>query len=467
MRHSRRGDIWRRVNEERNFGLRSVSARGVESLRRLDDELPKGLLVLCGLNGAGKTTLFRAIAETLCPDSTPGIRQTIVTDGRFTLGLAGAPTTELLLDDNDSGVRVVYIDVASECWKLLELLDEPNFQDLVDQVGAQTWSDKELQMASWAVGRRYDSIKVFEVEAPEDEEDGVFGYFEVCTLGSTYTSEHMGLGELACLTALWRIWRIEAESIVFIEEPETYLSSRSSAALVDVLAEVIGKRRSYAVLTTHSATVIESVPVESLRIVERFEDGSRLRSVDSKLEAQRHLGLKSMGSNILLTEDKAAAAMLRELLGFVGSPVPFLARILSAGGESNVVEVVRRFPQSEVAIVVGVLDGDQTLDPEIEMLCKLPGDGCPEELMKFAVLESPELYSDLVGRPEDDVRAALVHADAVDIHEFFHELHASLDVSLEFCFQAAIRVWLECPDNQDQARGLGAEILSLFGLEGE
>ena len=102
-------------------------------------------------------------------------------------------------------------------------------------------------------------------------------YFEVTTEGVTYGSEMMGLGELALHLMLWHLERVEPQSIMLIEEPETHISPRSQQALLNVLARASARKKLWVIVTTHSAGIVARIPREHIRLV--YRDGARNRFV--------------------------------------------------------------------------------------------------------------------------------------------------------------------------------------------
>lgn len=465
MKFARRQDAWRRVNKDRKLGLKSLRVERVPNFHDSGEDFPRGLLVLSGLNGAGKTTLARAMSEAIRKGTTPGLRPHVGGAGSLAVTLQGDAIEVVELEGPDADdLEVAHVDVALDCWKVIELEEDPNFADLLEAVGSRTWDDGQVSLAAWALGRTYQDIRVFEIE-DTNLDDEYLPFFEVASHGVEYSSFDMGLGELALLTLLWRLWRVQSRTVVFLEEPETYLSSTTSAAVMDVLAELIEERGLYGVVTTHSSTVIENVPLDSLRLVERRDGRIMVSKVGSRFEIQRHLGLRNVRTSVILVEDVVAKLVLEEMLGALGSEIPLLCSILSVqDGVTDVTTIVSRFPQADRVVVVGVVDGDQTISAA-PRLAKLPGHVSPEELLSEWIVDRTVEFASAIGREESRLNRAIGEAEGYDPHDFFGALAENLGGSRESFIRSAVRVWMEDDANRKIAKSLDEEIAAMLEVE--
>ena len=178
------------------------------------------------------------------------------------------------------------------------------------------------------IGKRYDSVLVSEIEdtayqsslsleatIEEDTEERVLPVFDVQVGGLSYDFRTMGLGELAAFVLLSNFWRVEPGSIVLLEEPETFLSSRATVAILDVLAELVHRKRLYAIVTTHSPSLAASVPLDALRVLVPSGAGEGLRPPSSRAELDLILGAHAGMSRVIIVEDRTARLMVSELVG--------------------------------------------------------------------------------------------------------------------------------------------------------
>ena len=102
---------------------------------------------------------------------------------------------------------------------------------------------------------------------------------------------------------------------MLLEEPETFLSSHATVALVDVVAQTVDSRRLYAVLTTHSAGIVARAPLEVLRVLMPSGAGVEIRAPESQAELEHLLGSFVGQARLAFVEDRTAAVVVAELLG--------------------------------------------------------------------------------------------------------------------------------------------------------
>lgn len=249
IRFAKYGDHWRTALR-RDYPLRyeRLTYSGVRCLR--DDSLifSRGITAIVGSNGVGKSTLAHAIAEAIAGEqSTQLLREAVarLEGSNLVANLATEEGVHELSFQYIGGERVANDSIASDSFLWLEpsimamlcqrqINQDPEFQDILDGLGPFEMLGDDIEAAKYVVGKDYATLAVYEINDYGPFE--VWPYFEVTCDGITYTSEGMGRGELSLLTAFWGIHRAKRNSIIILEEPETFTSCRSQQALMDHIA---------------------------------------------------------------------------------------------------------------------------------------------------------------------------------------------------------------------------------------
>lgn len=468
------------VTRNRRFRLSRFRIAGKPPLANSEVDLPNGLVVVCGLNGVGKTTLLRLLARALGLEQN-GLRSELIEDGEFEVAIDLDGTEHVSPFDAGVGVAVNSLDASEECGHLLALSREPNFEDLIEGFEPHEWSEAEVSDARYVVGKHYTDIRVTEFEDPgpagnEDSESGqvdstedpTLPYIEVTVGGLTYDFRTMGLGELAALLLLWRIRRAEAQTVILLEEPETYLSARASTALVSLLARAVHEKRLYAVVTTHSPGLIRDAPVEAVRLLSASTAGVVFRPPASRAELEYRLGLPSGPARIVLVEDHTARDFTQHVMGRFAGFAAGRVEYLIADGEEPINALCRKLPSSEALAIVGVLDGDQP-EPDGETarwpIVLLPGGTNPDALLRDAAIRHQADFANAISREIDEIAAACEMHAGVDEHDWLHDVARTLNVDVHTVRRAAADMWLREPANEADAIATVAEIVQALKAE--
>jgi ABC-type cobalamin/Fe3+-siderophores transport system ATPase subunit len=462
MRQAQAEDAWRRsTTADRGFRLHRIRAIEKAPFTDLEEQLENGLTIVCGLNGVGKTTILRLIEATLAgAENVERVaRDEIFSAGEFYVSVeVDSQESEIALDQADAErPPVLLLDAFTLCGRLLRVVEQPNFADLLEGVEAREFGPDELKTASYVVGRRYEALRVFEVEETGVEEERVVPVFEATVGGTTYGFSAMGLGELAALAALWYVDRVEAGTVLLVEEPETFLSAHSTVAFMDVLAEKIHARRLYAVITTHSMEIIARAPLSVVRVLTVADGAVTVRRPATRAELEYLLRAYLGQARVLLVEDRAARVFVTEILGRYAGLWGQAVKVLATNGAEGVQSICRQLPQTDVLRVVGLLDGDQA-DPDpadfLWPIFRLPGHDSPEQLLYEAAIGNRELFANRVGRPTEALDPAFEAAAGNDVHDWFQNVAQSLMLDPVAVLRAATSCWLAVGPNEADARAL-------------
>ena len=264
---------------------RTVSVSGIPGLADTTFNFGSALTGLYGANGVGKTILLRAIWAALSWDDAklkPEIRERIH-KGKVSvsLDLNGAPTSACLnlTDSNNTHwqkapVSSIYIDTSIEAPMLQRFYY--SIGELEELLGAYSFVELrkgETKLLSELLRKNYKKIELVEVD--EFDEFGfeagygwsAIPFFRLEDEHRKYDIRSASLGEVAGLLIYWQLRRAERGSLILLEEPESFLSEISQAALVNLMA-VFADRSSFSIIfTSHSSRMLSSLAEGEMRFM--------------------------------------------------------------------------------------------------------------------------------------------------------------------------------------------------------
>ena len=461
MKEARASDFWRKAYV-RPFGV-SVSKISYETVPGLGTggvNFRGGITVVCGANGTGKSTLLHAVNAVLSQSAAEAeFVKARIEAGKFLAEIAsnGVVRTMALpaqgVEDREP-ISVVRIDASSESAELRRRFAEmANFDELLESVSPTIADDKALERMSYLVGRKYEKIAIYELDAFEP----LIPYFRVSSQGIEYGSEEMGLGELALHILDWRMKQAERSSILLLEEPEAHISLGSQSALMDVVAESVCTRDIWVVITTHSPTVVSRVPNDHVRLLYRSQQ-NEVKVVDSPTPAGWNyaLGVMPHKDAVVLTEDRAAEAFVRMSVRRFAPHIHHRLEFGSPLSATELLQALRYMPSLPPwFVLIGCLDGDMRAHkahvpgwPAVY----LPGNSDPLSLLLAAGLKNPQ---DLAGRAQKnvvDVEMAIVGTEGVEVHDRLRRLAERLQLAEHELRQILFEVYCGDPAREEECK---------------
>jgi len=250
-----------------------------------------------------------------------------------------------------------------------------------------------------ALGRRYESFTWQDVPLGAD----VFTpHFEARQSGRLVTNETMSVGELWVHYCLWRLRTADADCIVVIDEPETFLSPAGHAAFLDEIARLTLASEAQTIIATHSAGMIMRTPEHLLRELIPNPAGTRVRQHARSVDILRHLGHEPELTGIVLVEDDLAKRTVAAILARLDPPLARQVDIIDSDGKDNALSAGRVLERSARLGVCVVLDGDQRRADIKDCradVAYLPG-GQPEESILAPVQADLSLLAKMLGASE-------------------------------------------------------------------
>ncbi|WP_458367446.1 ATP-dependent nuclease [Burkholderia pseudomallei] len=279
----------------------------------------------------------------------------------------------------------------------------------------------------------------------------------------TYSGFNMGAGENALFDLLSYLYACPGSPLVVIDELELGLHEQAQKRLVEHLKQLCYDRKMQIVCTTHSPTILESLPPEGRLYVESNESETVVVPAVSALFAAGKLsGVNGLELDIFV-EDEVAAAL-------VAASLPVSARkrvtIRPIGSASAVVrQMAARYKEKRIANVVAILDGDQNsrstvhnkvfasaleADPDVDSakawleknLFFLPGDTWPERWIVQRLLSEPGLTAICteLGTDVDTTRQELECSLQAEKHGELFYLADSFALEENSCRDACARI---------------------------
>lgn len=468
----RRADLdvaWRKCRTDRRaLSLDSITA--VHGDTEVAITTPSRVIAIVGPNGAGKSRLLAELSSLL---DRRREHQRVRLSGATGTYRGEAAWTEAEGD----GPPVFLLDVSSSSHQAQDFFRRQSaLQELLDQYEERRLSDDEMSKFRYVCGKNYTSVGIREIEAPtplapqhaeapEEDEDAElsFPFFEVECDGLTYNSLNMGFGELCAFTVLWWLGRAPRSSVLLLDEPDAHLSPASRAALVDLIALEASDNKHIAMFSTHSA---ESISKISESEIVAFGDGERrdwLMTAPQRRQLLRALGVCHPVKILIVVEDIDGVELARLCLNRWGIGLSECFDIQQiAGGENEVMEFVRRFPESASIRVQGILDGDMRQThagtPNIDFF---PGTFDPVATARGRFTDFAESFAAALGVDVALLTAAHVSVAHIDHHDYMHALISALHISSSV---AAVRTalftsWLRLDDVSEDAKALTDRLL--------
>ncbi|QJE96237.1 ATP-dependent nuclease [Luteolibacter luteus] len=480
MRDAKISDNWRNLSNRPDKFPRiySIESRCFPNVPNEEIKFNGPISVIAGLNGVGKSTLLHCVAlllgwdqKQLCDNfdfKTSG--------GTFSVKiLEGDKVTDFSADLSNGNIdlpdlgcpAVVWINTGADVPEIVrKFRRETNLEELLAQVSPVQYSTGDVELASAAVGKVYNSCEVYELED--------FGmpfpvpYFRVTAHGVTYGTERMGLGEAAIHYIFWHLRRLQKRSIILLEEPESYISSRSQKYVIDLLAKDCLKKNCSALLTTHSPQIVSNVPVEWTIVLSRL-GGSQYLIAESQESLREMLGMPPVQrkSGLIIVEDECAKLLASEW--FRRFSLDFLKswKIVTHKSAGDILKAVREFPNRQRYFkLVGLLDGNERGKHDLTglMVTYLPSILPPNVLFQNVIQKFSDRVATALGISHSTWVAKLSTMIALDHHDWFDKLIGWLSanhIPPTRVVEVAFDLWLES-GGRDEAEKQFIELLMMI-----
>lgn len=446
MRSAKIEDNWRSLYKKSyDLMLSKIKFENLKGFKAGEVIFTGGLTAICGGNGVGKSTLLNAISSILSSDR-------LVSQKSINFKLEGANLSGEFIDTKISFNRTVsikfgefetdlkpmeresvWIDGSVHGPSMIEVFSNmPNLNELLESEAPRIASQEERKLISYIIGKEYSYCEIYELDL---EKYGVIPYFKVKSNGIEYGSESMGSGEISVHFILWHLQRIKKNSLVLMEEPETFLAPKSQEALINGVAKIALERGLWVILTTHSPNIIKNIPLNHVRILVRDGKDVEVFIPNDESEFLRSLGLKHQKIGAIYVEDRCAREYAKCWLGKFDPSILQNFEIIDIGSKDNIINQLKMFPKIKGLFkIFGLFDGDQK--SEIKELFKwnysfLPSELAPEIFLKEIALSNREELATLCGRELREINLALQGLEGIDHHDWIIDFPKNLGITYE------------------------------------
>lgn len=466
MKEAYVADIWRRVfSRTYATAYNRLNFKAVQRLGSGEVSFDAGITAIVGGNGVGKSTLLSTVLRSLGPAKSAHDASLFQAAEVEISGTLTGPQHDgqLATSLDGEGIKVlpkgaaipayIWIDPSTQATELRSaILSDANFEENLEGIDAQKYDDVQREIVSYIVGRKYEIIEVYEVADYGDL--GLIPYFRVSADGLAYDSRSMGLGELSLFLIHWKLNSLENDAIVLVEEPETHISPKSQARLMNVCADICLRKGMSLIVTTHSPFVIERLPRRNLRLLVR--NGSEIEVISSPASDQvaRVLGDRLTYHGAILVEDEQSRCIVRSILRQLAPELLEYYEIVVATAVDGVIKGIDGLPKlKDWFSLFGILDGEQR-DAYKEKIYKwphgfLPNPETPEALLQSVIQTNRPAIATQISRPVETLNVACDAAAGLEAHEWIRHVRQALSLEVSQFTDAIVQVWLSEAANQD------------------
>lgn len=298
-----------------------------------------------------------------------------------------------------------------------------------------------------------------------------------CTRGGNiYTGFNMGAGENAVLQLLHEIINAGSGALIVVDEIELGLHVQAQKKLMRLLKDLCVKYSTQIVCSSHSASIIESVPPEGRVLLMPKEGGVNiLYGITPEMAMSALSGTHHAELSVFVEDDVAKdfvqvilPAHIRrrikiKIMGSADSSLLHAASIYLREGERSFVVVMdgdkRRSRNSKVNDIVNSLSDYHGMAPEeIEAFMNshlefLPGDNWPEKVIFDTLLAASNLDYIMsvfgVGSIEE-MRGYLTTALAAGKHSEFYKLASEMELEESIVRPTVIKQYINVAGGQER-----------------
>lgn len=366
--------------------------RGWSGQQRLTLSFP--IIALTGENGSGKSTLLQAAAcvyrapddrakETYFPSEFfPDTAWDQVRDASIRYSFAQGNKR----DEGSIRKRTTrWLGHAERPVRAVEYIDLNRIQPVGTRVGyariaknkhqeksAKAFDDEQVKRLSSIMGRQYDSARMALSTIDDNRNIPV-----ISQRRQEYSGFHQGSGETMAQELLQAY--LPKNGLILIDEFDSSLHPRSQRRLIRDLAEQCRLREFQMIISTHSAYVLDELPLEARMYILESQGEKKIIPGISPQFAMTKMDDDVHTECDVYVEDRAAEIMLSELLAMHAKEVFPRCAFVPFGG-TNVgyalghMVAARRFPRPSCVF----LDGDTAEGPGCTLL---PGGDAPERVV--------------------------------------------------------------------------------------
>lgn len=458
MRDARAIDYWKKTDKiQHQIEIKNIDLNGINGIQNI--KIEKGIFAICGLNGVGKSTVASALKDLI------GLDLTTHDDIRITDKITGSVRldehTNMTVENKDGSrlkdklskedIDYLYLDNEQSINIINRVTRETHFDELLEQYEEYSMDGQQLKDISYIVGKDYDKVSIIDIE----DEELRFPFFLVNSNGVQYNSMQMGVGEHVLFYYYTMINKMRKNSIIIIEEPESFVSITSQKRFMNFLAMRSVNFQNQFIITTHSPFIIKNIPPKNIILLDRYGEEAFIHSGLEK-RLVRSLGLEINKKGIIYVEDLIAQTFLKRILK--DSKIRFILDdydIKYVNGFGNITSRLESICKYIDFNIIGIYDGDMRSRIDSNTTSKfqwshlfLPGEKELEEDFRLCLKDNIDIFIKSMDMNKKDILSALSSVNGIDYHDWFNELQKSLKVSHEQLFDVLYYIWINDENNK-------------------
>ncbi len=293
----------------------------------------------------------------------------------------------------------------------------------------------------------------------------LFPTLKVNVNGFTYTTESMGLGEFSVFYIYWIIKRLNAQSIILIEEPECFIPPLSQLRLMNIIASFCEKQNHFIIITTHSSYILERLPIEHINLLLFSESSLIIKKSKTRNDISRILGINIQKKGVFLVEDKSAQMFLTNIINSIEAYILVDFDIYPVGSYNNVINYTENIV-NHIKIIksIGIVDGDieKYNFRDKSHILSLPGDKAPDFIIKKTAYENISYLSSSLGIDETNLRQHLQITQSDDHHDWIHNVSRLLYINVDILFFNTFKIWINISNNHELSHKLIQDIKKIL-----
>lgn len=450
-------------NRYANFGpaLKSVRIRGFRGINDLTVEFHYPITAISGLNGAGKSTVGQlCLGGYRKPATVTGIKRFYVRDF-FPASAADpdpfGPNSSVVFEYNTTDLnnsQTLTVARAQTEWSGYKRQPERScyyigftiYIPKVEQRDLSVYRGSQLALGvqrpiaaevrervGRILGQHYDAMHFQGIT--HGQRQGELGIAQ--RFGAQYSENNMGFGEGRTLYLVDLMESSPEQSLFVIEEPETSLHENAQFELGRYLLDVCNRRHHQIVMTTHSSTLLDALPVDARLMLLRDSTGVEAYPQMSAARARSILSGGHHRALCILVEDEFAKLLLTEMIRRIDAPLLRCIEIHGVG-DKKAVRSGALFMQRINRPYAAVRDPD--VGPDLHNgIFSFPGTQPPER----EVYLNGEVQALIQAEFGVNAQHTFAHQAVTNHHEFTKVLAEASDTQPDYLATVSIRRYLD------------------------
>ena len=238
----------------------------------------------------------------------------------------------------------------------------------------RSFSEDSLDISANILNCPYNSVEVAKIINQSKEADMGFA----SKYGARYSENHMGCGEARLIRMIDSIESAPEKSLIVIEEPETALHQDAQHNLAVYFLQVCKRKRHQIIITTHSPTITDVMPIEARKKTERSISGTIVEDNPTIAEIVADLTNGHQKTILIHVEDEFSQKLLREIIRKFSPELSGAVSIAAVGDKGAVLNAVRYTRKHKNIKAIGIRD-EQSSANASDFIFAYPTDLPPEK----------------------------------------------------------------------------------------